>query len=235
MSWFKRYITSSVGAKHIMAVTGLILAGFVLGHMLGNLQIFLGQDAINSYALALKENLPLLWGVRLVLLVSFVVHIAAAVWLTALNKAARPVKYRVFRPSRSPFYARVMPWTGIILFAFVIYHLLHFTLGAVLPNAFAAEEVIDPVKGATRHDVYTMMVLGFQNVAVSVSYIVAMAFLCMHLAHGVTSFFQSLGLNHPKYNGIIRASGPVYALVIFLGNVSMPIAVLAGAVKLPGA
>lgn len=235
MSWFKSYIKSSVGAKHIMAITGLVLSGFVLIHMIGNLQIFLGQDAINEYAAGLKANPPLLWGVRAVLLVSVVVHIAAALRLVSINRAARPVKYHVFRPSRSPFYARVMPWTGLILLAFIVYHIMHFTLGMVLPDAYAARQVIDPIKGSSRQDVYTMMVLGFQNPVVAISYIVAMALLCMHLAHGVSSFFQSLGLNHPKYNGFIRASGPVYALVVFLGNVSMPIAVLAGALKLPGA
>lgn len=235
MSWFKSYVKSSVGAKHIMAVSGLILAGFVFAHMLGNLQIYLGQDKINSYAVSVQDNVLLLWGLRSVLLVAVIVHIAAAARLVALNRAARPVKYHVFRPSRSPFYARVMPWTGLILLAFIIFHLLHFTVGTIMPEAYAVQELYDPIRGSTRHDVYTMMILGFQNPAVAVSYIVAMALLCMHLAHGVTSFFQSLGLNHPKYNGIIRKAGPVYGLMIFIGNTSMPIAVLTGAVTLPGA
>jgi succinate dehydrogenase / fumarate reductase cytochrome b subunit len=235
MSWFRNYVKSSVGAKHIMAITGIILSVFVLGHMLGNLQIFLGRDAINSYALALKENFPLLWGTRVVVFVSVVIHIAAALRLVALNRAARPVRYHVFRPSRSPFYARVMPWTGLILLAFIVYHIMHFTLGQVLPEAFASRELIDPLTGATRHDVYTMTVLGFQNYAVSFSYIVAMAFLCMHLAHGVSSMFQSLGLRHPKYNAIIRNAGPVFGWLLFIGNSSMPIAVMAGLVTLPGA
>jgi succinate dehydrogenase / fumarate reductase cytochrome b subunit len=216
-----------------MAITGIILAVFVLGHMLGNLQIFLGQDAINSYALALQNNFPLLWGTRVVLLVSVVVHIAAALRLVTLNRAARPVRYQVFRPSRSPYYARVMPWTGLILLAFIIYHILHFTLGLVMPDAYAAQEEL--ATGLSRHDVYTMVVLGFQNYAVAFSYLVAMAFLCMHLAHGVSSFFQSLGLRHPKYNGVIRNAGPIFGWLIFIGNSAMPIAVMTGLVTLPGA
>lgn len=233
MSRFRNYVQSSVGAKHIMAITGIILSVFVLGHMLGNLQIFLGQDAINSYALALQQNFPLLWGTRVVLLVSVVVHIAAALRLVSLNRAARPVKYHVFRPSRSPYYARVMPWTGLILLAFIIYHILHFTLGMVMPEAHAVREEL--ATGLSRHDVYTMVVLGFQNYAVAFSYIVAMAFLCMHLAHGVSSFFQSLGLRHPKYNGVIRNAGPIFGWFIFIGNSAMPIAVMTGLVTLPGA
>jgi succinate dehydrogenase / fumarate reductase, cytochrome b subunit len=235
MSWFRNYAKSSVGAKHIMALTGIILSVFVLGHMLGNLQIFLGPDAINSYAESLKGNFPLLWGTRVVLLIAVVTHIAASLRLVALNRAARPVRYHVFRPSRSPFYARVMPWTGLILLAFIIYHIMHFTLGQVMPDAFASREVIDVTTGATRHDVYTMTVLGFQSYAVSFSYIVAMAILCMHLAHGVSSLFQSLGLRHPKYNALIRNAGPVFGWLIFIGNSSMPIAVMAGLVTLPGA
>jgi succinate dehydrogenase / fumarate reductase, cytochrome b subunit len=235
MSWFRNYVKSSVGAKHIMALTGIILSVFVLGHMLGNLQIFLGQDAINAYAESLKGNFPLLWGTRVVLFVSVVIHIAAALRLVALNRAARPVRYQVFRPSRSPFYARVMPWTGLILLAFIIYHIMHFTLGQIMPDAFASREVIDVTANATRHDVYVMMVLGFQNYAVSFSYIVAMAFLSMHLAHGVSSLFQSLGLRHPKYNAFIRNAGPVFGWTIFIGNSAMPIAVMAGLVTLPGA
>jgi succinate dehydrogenase / fumarate reductase cytochrome b subunit len=233
MSWFRNYAQSSVGAKHIMALTGIILSLFVLGHMLGNLQIFLGQDAINSYAVAIKGNFPLLWGTRVVLLVAVIIHIAAAVRLVALNRAARPVRYQVFRPSRSPYYARAMPWTGLILLAFIIYHILHFTLGLVVPDAYAAQEQL--VTGLSRHDVYAMMVMGFQNYLVSFSYIVAMAILAMHLAHGVSSLFQSLGLRDPTYNGVIRNIGPIFGWLIFIGNSAMPIAVMTGVVTLPGA
>ena len=230
MTWLRTYLESSVGAKHIMAITGLGLALFVLVHMLGNLQIFLGRDAINSYADSLQANQALVWTARMGLLGMVVVHIGAALRLTALNKAARPVKYQVFKPSATPFYSRVMPMSGLILFAFIVYHLLHFTTGTIMAESHDSWEVIDKASGVARHDVYTMVVLGFQNVAVALSYIVAMALLCMHLAHGVSSFFQSLGLNHPKYRGFIDKVGPVYALIIFVGNCSMPIAVMAGAI-----
>lgn len=231
MSWLKTYLTSSVGAKHIMAITGIGLALFVLVHMLGNLQILIGRDAINTYADNLQSNQALVWTARAGLLGMVVIHIVAALRLTALNKAARPVKYHVFKPSASPFYARVMPMSGLILFAFIVYHLLHFTTGTVLADNYDKWEVIDQASGMARHDVYSMVVLGFQNVAVAMSYLVAMALLCMHLAHGVSSFFQSLGLNHPKYRTFIRQVGPVYALIIFIGNCSIPLAILTGAIE----
>ncbi|MCG8417828.1 MAG: succinate dehydrogenase cytochrome b subunit [Proteobacteria bacterium] len=233
MSWFSNYARSSVGAKHIMAVTGLALALFVFVHMLGNFAVYAGQDAMNGYAETLKSTGAFLWLARLGLLATVVIHIAAAVRLSVLNKAARPEKYRMFKPIRSSFHARVMPWTGLIVFAFIVYHLMHFTLGTFYYDYYSAVQELPG--GATRHDVYSMVVQGFQIPAVALSYVVAMVLLCFHLAHGMTSFFQSLGLNHPKYNAIIRYAGPVYAAIILIGNSSIPIAILAGAVDLPGA
>lgn len=233
MSWFKSYATSSVGAKHIMALTGLALTLFVLIHMIGNLLVFAGPDALNSYAATLKGKPALLWALRLGLLTVVGIHIAASARLVALNRAARPEKYRVFRPVRSPFYARVMPWSGLIVLAFIVYHLLHFTAGSILPDYHASTEILP--SGEIRPDVYSMVVLSFQIPAVALSYVVAMVLLCMHLAHGVTSFFQSLGLAHPKYDAIIRYAGPVVATLILIGNCSMPLAVLAGVIDLPGA
>lgn len=228
MSWFNSYIKSSVGAKHVMAITGLGLALFVLVHMLGNLSIYLGRDALNTYAEGLQSMPAVVWAARAGLLVLVLVHLSAAMRLTALNRAARPVKYQVFKPSATPFYARAMASTGIILVAFIIYHLLHFTVGSVMADAYQTYEKIE---GYERHDVYSMVVLGFQNVAVAMSYVLAMVLLCMHLAHGVSSFFQSLGLSHPKYRGFIRKVGPVYALIILIGNCSIPLSVLAGIIK----
>lgn len=233
MSWFSNYLKSSVGAKHVMAVSGVILVGYVLVHMLGNLLVFAGQDALNAYAASLQANRALVWVVRLTLLAMVAVHIAASVRLTVINKAARPVKYHRFKPIASPFYARVMPWTGLIVLAFIVYHLLHFTLGTILHDYHSLMQTMPD--GTVRHDVYSMVVRSFQLPVVAISYIVAMALLCMHLAHGVSSMFQSVGLNHPKYNSIIHNAGPVFAAVIFIGNSSIPIAILAGAVSLPGA
>lgn len=239
MSWVSSYVKSSVGAKHIMAITGIILAGFVLVHMLGNLLLLAGQDAINAYSAGLRETPALLWVARLVLLGSVVLHIASAYRLTVLNRAARPVKYARYRPIRTHFYARTMAMSGLILLAFIVYHLLHFTLGQVQPESFAFLEqsagTYANVDALGRPDVYSMVVTGFQNPLVSASYIVAMVLLSMHLAHGVSSLFQSLGVNHPKYDTFVRYAGPVFAGVIFAGNTLIVLAVLAGIVKLPGA
>jgi succinate dehydrogenase / fumarate reductase cytochrome b subunit len=233
VSWLSSYVKSSVGAKHLMAVTGIVLSGFVLGHMAGNLLVLFGQDAINAYAHGLKTTPALLWGTRIVLLGAVAVHIVAAVRLTAINRAARPVGYVRYKPARTPFYARAMPWTGAILLAFIVYHLLHFTIGAVAPSTFA--ETPGNVDALGRPDVYSMMVHGFQNPIIAGSYLVAMAMLCMHLAHGVTSMFQSVGFYHPKYNAIVRYAGPVFAGLVFLGNTLIVLAILVGAVTLPGA
>ena len=229
MSWFTNYLKSSVGAKHLMAITGIALVGFVIAHMLGNLLVFAGQDALNSYAQGLQDTGGLLWVARAGLLVAVAAHIAAAVRLTALNKAARPVGYVRYKPIRSPFYARVMPWTGLLLFLFIVFHLLHFTFGVVLPDAYHQVDALG------RHDVYSMVVRGFQQPVVALSYVIAMVFLCMHLAHGVRSMFQSLGINHPKYNPLISKLGPAIAIIVFIGDVSMPLAVLGGFITLPGA
>lgn len=233
MSWLSSYVKSSVGAKHLMAITGVVLSLFVLAHMASNLLLLVSQDAINAYAHGLKSTPPLLWGARATLLLMVTVHIVAALRLTAINRAARPVSYVRFKPVRSPFYARVMPWTGLILLAFIFYHLLHFTLGTVQTASFAGAP--GNVDALGRPDVYSMVVHGFQNPLVAGSYLVAMVLLCMHLAHGVTSMFQSIGFSHPKYNAIVRYAGPVFAGVVFAGNTLIVVAVLAGAVALPGA
>jgi succinate dehydrogenase / fumarate reductase, cytochrome b subunit len=220
MSWFSTYIRSSIGMKQLMAVTGLILLGFVIAHLLGNLLIFAGPDAINSYAVGLRDLGPLLWIARLILLGAVLLHIFAAVRLVSINRAARPVRYQVFKPRITPYYARAMAWTGLIVAAFVVFHLLHLTFGAVYPEHF---ELVD---AEGRHDVYTMTVLGFQNVVVSGFYVVAVGLLALHLAHGIPSLFQSLGLRHPKYTPTIAKVGFWLAVLLFIGYVSIPAAVL---------
>jgi len=226
MSWFGKYIKSSIGAKHLMAISGVMLIGFVLAHMLGNLQIFKGQAAINAYAVQLKSLGGLLWVMRGGLILAVAVHIFSAIRLSMMNSAARPVKYKKVKSDKSSFASRTMLWGGIIVVLFLVFHLMQLTLGGgPLTDNF---NLVDEFG---RHDVYNMTVLGFENVAVSASYIVAMLALCFHLSHGVTSLFQSLGLNHPKYNGMIKMAGPSIATLILIGNCSMPIAVLAGWVK----
>jgi len=228
MSWVTHFAKSSVGAKFVMGLTGFILFGFVLVHMLGNLQIFLGPDAINSYAAFLKSNGELLWPARMVLLVAVLLHIWSGVRLTTLNKAARPQAYQVKKWRKATFTSRTMFWSGITLLAFIVYHLLHFTLGVAHPEF----SQLTDLQG--RHDVYAMMVHSFQVPGISASYIIAMLSLGLHLNHGASSMFQSLGLNSSKYNCMLRAIGPVFSIVIVLGNISMPIAVLLGWVTLSG-
>lgn len=228
MGWVVKFAKSSIGAKILMALTGLILFGFVLTHMLGNLQIFLGQEPYNAYANFLKTSPELLWPARLTLLAAVLLHIASGLRLSALNSAARPHAYQQKSFTRATLTSRTMVYSGGLLLAFIVYHLLHFTLGVTNPEHFHLTDA----KG--RHDVYSMFILGFQNPAIAGSYIVAMVFLGLHLEHGVSSLFQSLGINHPRFNGFIHSLGPVFAIIIFLGNISMPIAVQAGWITLPG-
>jgi succinate dehydrogenase / fumarate reductase, cytochrome b subunit len=155
--------------------------------------------------------------------------VAMTMRLAVLNRAARPVKYHHRKSMTTKWYSRSMAWTGLLIFAFVVYHLLHFTYGLVYPDYF---ELKDPMG---RHDVYRMLVLGFQVPVVAISYIVAMALLCAHLAHGTPSWFQSLGWKHPKYDRLIEQGGKAFAWLLFLGYVSIPVAVWAGLVTLPGA
>jgi succinate dehydrogenase / fumarate reductase, cytochrome b subunit len=231
MSWFSRYLRSSVGAKHIVAITGLVLVSFLLAHLAANLLIFVGRDALNAYGVSLRElgGGTLIWVARGGLLLALVVHVAMSLRLAVLNAAARPVKYARFKTSKTHFYAKWMATTGLLLFAFIVFHLLHYTFFMVNPEY---GRLTDP---QGRHDAYSMVILGFSSWAISLSYIVAMGLLAMHLAHGVSSFFQSLGLNHPKYNRGLALAGPVVGLVLFVGFVSIPVAVLAGLVVLPGA
>lgn len=225
MGWFGKYINSSVGAKQVMAITGLMLVGFVLMHMLGNLQIYAGQDAVNSYAATLKALGPLLWVARVIILVVFIVHVRSAIRLSKMNRAARPVKYHQTSYEKSSYASRTMVMSGIILLAFIVFHLAHLTFHiGPMSEALGIDQYGRP-------DVYTMTVLGFQKIPVSIAYIAAMVLLCLHLSHGITSFFQTLGMNHPKYNSLFKLSGPMIAGLIFIGNCSMPIAVLAKLVK----
>lgn len=228
MSWFGKYLKSSVGAKHLMAITGLMLIGFVLAHMLGNLQMFMGQAAINSYAVKLKSLGGLLWIMRGGLVLVVLLHIFSAMRLVSMNRAARPVKYKKAHTEKSTYASRTMMMMGVIVVLFLVFHLMQLTLGG---GGGFLKENFNLLDQYGRHDVYNMTVLGFQNVGVSVAYLVAMVALCMHLSHGVTSMFQSLGINHPKYNGIIKMAGPGIATIVLIGNCSMPIAVLAGMVK----
>jgi len=214
---------SSVGKKILMAATGVVFVLFVLAHMYGNLKAFYGPEKFNHYAEFLREvgapmfgHGQLLWIFRIVLLAAVAIHVLMALQLWLMSRAARPVPYaKGLRPEESTYASRTMRWGGVILAAFVTYHLLHFTVGTVHP---------DFVPGAA----YENLVIGFQSWPVVLAYTVAMAALCLHLYHGVWSALQTLGANHPRYNRYRRPLAVVVAGVVFVGFMSVPVAVVAG-------
>jgi succinate dehydrogenase / fumarate reductase cytochrome b subunit len=210
-----RFYDSSVGKKAVMAVTGVVLFGFIIGHLLGNLQFFEGPDQLNAYSRFLHSNLGLLWGARIALLAAVSLHIASAISLALRKREARPVGYVRKQAIASNYASRTMYWSGPIIAAFVIYHLLDFTFGVVNP-------------GYQEGEVYTNVVRSFQNPAIGAFYILAMLLLCLHLQHGIWSMFQTLGLFHPRYTPLLKRASAVIAILIFLGFVSLPVAVLTG-------
>jgi succinate dehydrogenase / fumarate reductase cytochrome b subunit len=214
-----RLFDATIVKKAVMAVTGVILFAFVVGHLLGNLQVFLGPERINSYSAFLKSNLELLWGVRIVLLVCVIAHIVVTIQLASLKSKARPVGYAKKKNSHSSLASRTMYYSGPMIAAFVIYHLLHMTAGVVHPDFQEGE-------------VYANLVYGFQQPAVSIAYIVAIAFLCLHLNHGIYSIFQTLGAAHPKYMPRIKRTAAIISILLFLGYISIPISVMAGIIHL---
>ncbi len=204
-----------------MAATGLLLYGFVVLHMLGNLQLFLGPEAINAYGRLLHDVLhgQGLWIARASLLLATVLHVWAAVSLTLANASARPVGYREWQAHDSTYASRTMAWSGPLLAAFLLYHLAHFTTGQAHPEF---------VKG----DVYRNMVVGFQNPFASAFYVLAMLALGLHMYHGFWSMLQTLGLSHPRWNRVRRAVSWLLATLVVVGNISIPLAVLTGRVHL---
>jgi succinate dehydrogenase / fumarate reductase cytochrome b subunit len=221
MNLLLRPVRTSVGSKYVMALTGLGLMIFVIAHMIGNLLVFSGPDALNSYAKALKDHPTLLWSARTGLLAIFVLHVFLGIRLTRQNMAARPDRYAYEDTVQANWASRHMLLTGLLLFAFVIYHLAHFTFGLIQPAPAA-----DPKTGGA--DVYAMVVAGFSNVWITLSYLFFQVFLALHLWHGGSSWLQSLGLNHPVYQRLVHAVGPVVATVVFVGNCSMPLAIYSG-------
>jgi succinate dehydrogenase / fumarate reductase, cytochrome b subunit len=215
-----RFWQTTVGKKAVMAVTGAMLFIFILGHLAGNLQVFESAEKINRYAAFLKSVPALLWSARIILLLAVVLHIWSSFELWLLQRQARPVKYVKKQNIHSTYASRTMMWSGPIILAFVIWHLLQFTFGAVHPGAPFSEE-----------NVYNNVVLGFQVWPVSLFYMVAMTMLCYHLYHGLWSMFQSLGINHPVYTPWIQVLAKVVAIVIAIGYISIPVAVLAGFLK----
>ena len=210
----------------IVALTGLVLIAFVVGHLLGNLQIFLGPAWVNSYAEKLRELGPLLWVIRVFLLVNVLLHIFYTISLALENRRARPVKYETKEHVKATFASRSMTLSGLIVLAFIIYHIAHFTVRVTDPRFLLLKA--DPLN---QYDVYSMMVYGFQNVYVSAFYVLAMFLLALHLSHGTSSFFQSLGLNDKKLTPRLAVGGRIFAWLIFVGYTSIPVAVLLNLVK----
>lgn len=221
------FFRSSIGGKITVAITGAGLFLFVVMHMLGNLQIYLGQDALNHYAELLHTIPELLWIARAGLLAFVILHIVQAVRLQVANRAARPVRYAHQDTVQATIASRSMLWTGAMIAAFIVFHLLHFTLGVVQPDTAHLTD------SQGRHDVYSMVVYGFQNVPISISYIIAMVLLGLHLRHGVASLFQTLGLRNARFRSAIDKFGLAAAWIIVIGNVSIPLSVLTGIVRLP--
>lgn len=213
-----------------MAVTGLLLFGFVVIHMLGNWQIFLGPEQINLYAHKLKSMPQLLWPARLGLLAIFALHVALAVRLSMENRAARPEDYRYRDWKKATPASRTMWLSGLLILAFVAYHLAHFTLLAVSqPTGMPFMTTLK--SGEAVPDVYRMVVAGFSNLGIAGLYIFSQLVLGMHLSHGMSSVFQSLGLTQPRYAKPLQWVGPVCGFAIAAGNIAMPVAVLVGLVK----
>ena len=224
-----RLITSTLGRKFIMAFTGAALFLFAFGHMVGNLQFFLGAEAINRYGHFLQSNVELLWPVRLGLLAMVGLHIWSAASLTRENRAARPVPYADWKPNSASYASRTMVMSGVIIAAFIIYHLLHYTVQLPSINFTGTDfhglnETLPD--GSERHDIHQMMILGFSRPLVSLFYIIAVGLLCLHLSHGVSAMFQSLGLNNHNSRPILDKAAQAIALVLFLGYASIPVAVL---------
>lgn len=233
-------IQSSVGKKYIMAVTGFALVLFVLVHLLGNLQIFLGPDILNAYAHHLQSlPLPILWGFRIGLALCAIVHVITAIALTIENRKARPELYEANDYVQASYASRTMPMTGAILLLFILFHLGHFTV-RVWPENYNV--TIDPVPLAVHwpdmtpvhghaemvHDVYAMVISGFSVLWISIVYIVAMGLLALHLAHGVSSMFQSIGMRNHTWRMVLNCVATLYGWFVFLGYSSIPVAVLAG-------
>jgi succinate dehydrogenase / fumarate reductase, cytochrome b subunit len=222
MNPLTRLYSSSIGLKLVMALTGAFMTFFIIVHMVGNLESFGGQEALNHYAKLLRTLPPALWAFRALLALSAVLHIVAGVRLWVLNRQARPVGYAKLKTQETTLAARTMLYSGLFIGGFVTYHLLHFTFRTVDPSF---KEMLDE-RGW--HDVYGMVGKAFSSRGQAGFYFVMMLLLGLHVSHGVASMLHTLGINHPRYSPAIRWLGPVVAVLIVMGFVSVPFAILAG-------
>jgi succinate dehydrogenase / fumarate reductase cytochrome b subunit len=225
MKFLQRLFLSSIGKKFIMAVTGVCLVMFLFGHMVGNLQLFVGRDELNAYAHFLQSTKELLWTARLGLIALIALHIWSATALTMENRAARPIPYDQAQLTAASYASRTMIWSGVIITAFVVYHLLHFTIKTQAINGTGTDfnTLIDVSKNHA--DVYKMVITGFGNGWVVLFYTVAIGLLCWHLSHGIEALFQSLGLKNKTWAPIIHHLSKLTAIALFFGYIAVPAAI----------
>jgi succinate dehydrogenase / fumarate reductase cytochrome b subunit len=218
---------TTIGKKVVMAVSGVVLFGFVIGHMLGNLQVYLGPTAFNEYAHFLRQTPSLLWGTRTVLLLAVGAHVWAAFSLARLNVGARPRRYQVKSNIATSYAARTMVWSGPILLAYIVYHIMHLTLGVTAGLGYEHS----PLDAAGLPNVFHNVVSSFQKPWLVAVYLIAQVMLGMHLYHGAWSMLQSLGINHRRYNETVRSAATAIALATVGGFMAVPIGVYLGWVQ----
>lgn len=223
-----KFWRSSIGKKWLVATTGLALLGFVIAHLAGNLQMFAGAEKINAYAEFLHANQKPLWVARIGLIACFFTHIAATLTLVRLNSAARPQAYALTKSVQSKVSTKTMAFSGLTVLSFVVFHLLHYTLRVTDPRFKLTSE-----GGllASTHDVYQMVVLGFQNPLISGFYVLSIGLLALHLSHGISSAFQTFGIESKRSAKWVPAAGRLLSAAILVGYASIPLAVLLGLLK----
>jgi len=234
MAYLTNYLKSTILSKVVMAVTGVMLVLYIVIHTAGNLLIYLGSDTINTYSQFLHSLGPLLWVIRVILFLALVFHIITSVYLKLHNLNAKPDKYAVKNYMKAKLTSRTMIWTGIMIFSFVVYHVMHFTMHItnpehVKPETYSMPHSVNEVL-LQRTDVYSMVVAGFQNPFISIVYIIGVIIVGFHLNHAIQSMFQTLGFNQKHYFSAIEKSSTVLSLIIVLCLISIPITILLGLV-----
>ena len=217
---------TSIGKKVLMALTGLMLSGFIVGHLLGNLTIYGGRELINSYAFHLEELKPLVWVARITLLMLVSIHILNAICLTLKNKKARPVEYAKKDNQTTSVGAQTMAITGMVILAFIFFHLMHFTWRITHP------EISNGIDSQGHRDVFKMVVLSFQRPELAFSYVTALTLLFLHLSHGLWSLFQSLGLLGERSLPVAKKISCAVSLVLYLAYISIPLSCYFGLVRI---
>ena len=227
MASLTRFLQSTILSKIVMAATGFALVMYLIIHMCGNLLIYYGRDHINTYGMFLHSLGPILLLLRLILLLCLILHVWTSIRLKFLNMSARPVPYAKKQWIKASLTSRTMLLSGVTIFTFVVYHVMHFTLGTTNPEHF---HFLDP---SGKHDVYSMVILGFQQLPISITYFIAMILVGFHLNHAIGSMFQTLGVSHPKYDTLIERGSAVLSVILVIGFLSVPIGVLSVLLKLP--